>query len=89
MHKLLLALCATLLVVGVVMFAFNLKSHAPGKAPNETAEKNPAKPVKFFQANNARVRYLTQEEEARLKGVFPLEHWSKVEVAINTGMRRG
>jgi site-specific recombinase XerD len=52
-------------------------------------EKNPAKPVKLFQTNNARVRYLTEEEEASLKGVFPLEHWSKVEVALNTGMRRG
>lgn len=53
------------------------------------ADKNPAKPVKFFRANNARVRYLTEEEEARLKAVFPPEHWSKVEVATHTGMRRG
>jgi integrase len=53
------------------------------------AEKNPAKPVKFFRANNARVRYLTDEEEARLKRVFPPEHWEKVVVAIHTGMRRG
>jgi integrase len=52
-------------------------------------EKNPAKPVKFFRANNARVRYLTDEEEAQLKAVFLPEHWNKVEVAINTGMRRG
>lgn len=53
------------------------------------AEKNPAKPVKFFQANNARLRYVTEEEEATLKAVFSPEYWAKVEVAINTGMRRG
>ena len=53
------------------------------------AEKNPAKPVKFFRANNARVRYLTEEEESQLKAVFPSEHWSKAEIAMNTGMRRG
>ena len=53
------------------------------------AEKNPAKPVKFFKANNARIRYLTDEEESQLNTAFPLEHWRKVKVAINTGMRRG
>ena len=53
------------------------------------ANENPAKPVKFFRANNARVRYLTEEEEARLEAVFPPEHWSKVGVAIHTGLRRG
>lgn len=52
------------------------------------AEKNPAKSVKFFRANNARTRYLAQEEEEGLRLVFPSEHWNKVEVAINTGMRR-
>ena len=34
------------------------------------------------------MRYLAEEEEKRLKSVFPSEHWSKVEIAINTGMRR-
>lgn len=52
-------------------------------------EKHPAKPVKFFRANNARVRYLTEEEEARINAVLPPEHWSKVIVAIHTGLRRG
>ena len=52
------------------------------------ADKNPAKSTKFFRANNTRVRYLTEEEEVRLKAAFPSVHWSKVEVAINTGMRR-
>lgn len=53
------------------------------------AEKNPARTVKFFKANNARIRYLTDEEESQFQTVFPSEHWSKVEVAMNTGMRRG
>jgi len=52
-------------------------------------EKNPAKSVKFFRANNARVRYLTEEEEGLLKALCPLEHWDKVVVALHTGMRRG
>lgn len=53
------------------------------------AEKNPARTVKLFTANNARIRYLTDEEESQLQPIFPAEHWGKVEVAINTGMRRG
>src|SRR5262245_9098372 len=52
-------------------------------------EKNPAKSVKFFRTNNARVRYLTEEEEAQLKVVCPPAHWDKVVVALHTGMRRG
>ncbi len=51
-------------------------------------EKNPAKPVKFFRANNARTRYVTEEEEAKLQAVLPPDHWNTVEVAIHTGMRR-
>lgn len=35
------------------------------------------------------MRYLTAQEETRLKAVFPPEYWSKIEVAINTGMRSG
>ena len=50
---------------------------------------NPVREVKKFQENNKRDRYLTEEEETRLKAVFPEEHWSKVEIAFNTGLRRG
>lgn len=50
---------------------------------------NPVSGVKKFKENNERVRYLTEEEEIRLKAVFPEEHWSKVEIATNTGLRRG
>jgi len=50
---------------------------------------NPVREVKKFRENNERVRYLTEEEESRLRVVFPEEHWSKVEIAYNTGLRRG
>ncbi|MFQ5842626.1 MAG: tyrosine-type recombinase/integrase [Thermodesulfobacteriota bacterium] len=52
-------------------------------------DKNPFKKVKKFKENNERVRYLAEEEESRLQVVFPEEHWSKVEIAYNTGLRRG
>lgn len=38
---------------------------------NEKIEKNPAKFVKLFQENNARVRYLTEAEEVRLFMLSP------------------
>jgi integrase len=50
---------------------------------------NPAKLVKKFKENNERVRYLTEDEQDRLRAVFPEEHWPLVEVALHTGMRRG
>ncbi len=52
-------------------------------------DKIPFKSVKKSKENNERVRYLTEEEESRLQVVFPEEHWSKVEIAYNTGLRRG
>lgn len=55
-----------------------------GKAKN-----NPARGVKLFKENSQRIRFLSDEEEARLKAVFPPEHWPLVELAIHTGMRRG
>jgi kynurenine formamidase len=48
MHKLLLALCAALLVAGVVLFAFNRKSIAPERAPDEIAVRQatgPSSPI--------------------------------------------
>ena len=50
---------------------------------------NPFRKVKKFKENNERVRYLTEEEEPLLRIVFPEEHWPKVEIAYNTGLRRG
>ncbi len=49
---------------------------------------NPVNEVKKFRENNERIRYLTEEEESRLRAVFPERHWAKVEAAFHTGMRR-
>src|SRR5687767_11728071 len=42
MHKLILAIVATLIVGGVALFALNQTSHAPEKAPNQTSGAPPA-----------------------------------------------
>ncbi len=52
-------------------------------------EANPAKGVKLFRENNQRVRFLSEDEEIKLKAVFPLKYWHLVEFAIHTGMRKG
>lgn len=59
------------------------KGVAWGKTKN-----NPVKEIKKFKENNQRIRYLTDEEEAVLRSEFPEEHWAKVEIATNTGLRR-
>ena len=53
------------------------------------AESNPVKKVRLFKENNARVRYLTEEEETALMGEMPEEYRSIIIVALHTGMRRG
>jgi len=52
-------------------------------------EANPTKDAKLFRRNNQRVRFLSDEEEAKLKAVFDPRFWHFVELAIHTGMRRG
>jgi integrase len=54
-----------------------------GKAKN-----NPVRGIKPFGESH-RIRFLTDEEEERLKAVFPSKYWPWVEVALHTGMRRG
>ncbi|MFC1580006.1 tyrosine-type recombinase/integrase [Thermodesulfobacteriota bacterium] len=54
----------------------------------EKAEHNPVKGIKQY-AESHRVRYLTDEEEQELVKVFPATYWSWVEIAMDTGMRRG
>ena len=56
---------------------------------NGKIEKNPAKSVKLFQENNARVRYLTEAEEIRLFEALPEELKPLVTVALHTGLRKG
>ena len=50
---------------------------------------NPAMPVKLPKLNNARVRYLSEGEQVALQGVMEPHDFEIVELAINTGLRRG
>jgi site-specific recombinase XerD len=56
------------------------------------AKENPARLVKHRQENNARVRWLSAEEEVRLRAVISAacpEHIPELDIALNTGMRLG
>ena len=55
----------------------------------DMAESNPAKKVKLFKENNARVRFLEKEEMRRLIDNCKEPLRSIVTIALNTGMRRG
>ena len=52
-------------------------------------DSNPVKKVKFFKENNARVRYLTEEEEAKLMTALPSYFRPLAVLALHTGLRRG
>lgn len=52
-------------------------------------ETNPVRQVKLLKENNARVRYLTDEEEVRLRAEIGETSWPVVALALNTGLRRG
>ncbi len=51
-------------------------------------ERNPVCPVKLRKENNARVRFLTDEEEQRLREAIGEAEWPMVEVAMHTGLRQ-
>jgi site-specific recombinase XerC len=55
---------------------------------NGKAETNPVKRVKLFKENNARTRYLTEEEERRLFDHLPGRYDLLVRFAFNTGLRQ-
>lgn len=55
---------------------------------DELAESNPVKAVRLFKENNARVRFLTEDEENALRNVIGETHWPLVAVALHTGLRR-
>ncbi len=57
---------------------------------NGKAKENPARLVKHRQENNARVRWLAAEEEARLRAAIQAtcqEHTPELDLALNTGLR--
>ncbi len=53
------------------------------------AKTNPVKTVRLFKENNARVRYLTENEEARLFLACPERYRPIVTIALHTGLRKG
>jgi|HubBroStandDraft_6_1064221.scaffolds.fasta_scaffold11923_5 site-specific recombinase XerD len=59
---------------------------------NGKVKENPARLVKHRLANNTRTRWLAPEEEARLRAVISSacpEHAPELDLALNTGLRRG
>lgn len=56
---------------------------------NGKVERNPVKAVKLFKENNARVRYLTEQEEAKLMAALPPYFRPLAYLALHTGLRRG
>jgi site-specific recombinase XerD len=56
---------------------------------NGKIKENPARLVKHRLANNARTRWLAPEEETRLRAAIEPEHLPELDLALNTGLRRG
>ena len=59
---------------------------------NGKVKENPARLVKHRQENNARVRWLSAEEEVRLRAAMSAtspQHLPELDLALNTGMRLG
>ena len=57
---------------------------------NGKVKENPARLVKHRLVNNARTRWLSPEEEARLRIAIEVrhqEHMPELEIALNTGLR--
>jgi site-specific recombinase XerD len=55
-------------------------------------EQNPITQVKHRREDNGRTRYLTADEEARLRAVISNrcpQHMPELDIALNTGLRRG
>jgi len=54
---------------------------------NRKVEHNPMRGVKLFRENNARVRYVTEEEEFRLLQTLPERYRPLVDIGLLTGLR--
>ncbi len=55
---------------------------------NDLVERSPVKGIKFYRENNARVRWLADDEEARLRHEIGEDCWPLVSLAIQTGLRQ-
>lgn len=57
---------------------------------NDLVDRSPMRRIKLLRENNARVRWLTEDEEAQLrKEVADDGHWALVGLALHTGLRQG
>jgi integrase len=56
---------------------------------NGLVDRNPVKQVRFLREPSGRVRFLSVEEEARLRAEIDDRDWPAIEFAINTGLRQG
>jgi hypothetical protein len=59
---------------------------------NRKATSNPARSVTHRRENNNRVRFLTEEEEKKLRKIIEAKwasHLPELELAINIGLRKG
>jgi site-specific recombinase XerD len=56
---------------------------------NGLVEKNPVKQIKFYREPSGRVRWLADEEEARLREEIGEKRWPLVAFAVHTGLRQG
>lgn len=55
---------------------------------DERCKVNPVTRIKMHRENNARLQFLTHEEEEKLRASFPADMWHFVELAIQTGLRQ-
>jgi site-specific recombinase XerD len=59
---------------------------------NGKVQNNPARLVRQRRENNARIRFLSPEEETKLRQVIPensLHHLPQLDLALHTGLRQG
>jgi len=56
-------------------------------ADHET-ETNPVSAIPMFKENNQRVRFLSEEEETRLRDAIENDDWPMIVVALHTGLRQ-
>src|SRR5262245_13865749 len=55
---------------------------------DDLADANPVRKVRLLREDNARVRYLTDDEESRLRSEIGELQWPVVAIALHTGLRR-